>query len=102
MIARLWKTGLNAGRIAAYETFAREISLPMFHEQDGFLGCVMSRAADLGFVITFWRDQKAVDALAHSPSYLATVKRIFATDLLAGEQSIEVTEIHLLALDRMM
>lgn len=102
MIARLWKTGLKRDRIAAYETFAREISLPMFQEQDGFLGCVMSRDADKGLVLTFWRDQQAVDRLAHSPSYLATVRRILAADLLAGEQSTEVTQTHLLALERMM
>ena len=48
MTARLWRTGLKKGRVAAYETFAREISLPMFQEQDGFLGCVMSRDADTG------------------------------------------------------
>lgn len=100
MIARLWKTGLKPERIAAYETFARDISLPMFREQDGFLGCVMSRDGDQGQVLTFWRDQGAVDALAHSPSYLATVKRILAAGLLAGEQSTEVTKVHLHALDR--
>lgn len=101
MIARLWKTGLKPGRIAAYETFAREISLPMFREQDGFLGCVMSRQGVQGKVLTFWRDEAAVEALTHSPSYQATVERILAADLLAGEQSTEISEVHLLALDHL-
>jgi heme-degrading monooxygenase HmoA len=100
MIARLWRTGLKSGRNAAYEVFAREISLPMFREQDGFLGCVMSHRDGEGLVLTFWRDEAAVEALKHSPSYQATVDRILAADLLAGEQSTEVTDIHLLALDR--
>jgi heme-degrading monooxygenase HmoA len=100
MIARLWKTGLRPDRIAAYEIFAREVSLPMFRAQEGFLGCVMSRRGHEGHVLTFWRDLDAVDALARSPSYKATVEQILAADLLAGEQSIEVTDVHLVALDR--
>lgn len=99
MIARLWKTGLKPGRAEAYEDFARDVSLPMFRRQEGFLGCVMSRKDDQGLVLTFWRDREAVAALAHSPSYKATVERILAADLLAGEQSTEVTDIHLLDLD---
>jgi heme-degrading monooxygenase HmoA len=101
MIARLWKTGLKAGRSTAYEAFARDISLPMFRQQDGFLGCVMSRREDEGLVLTFWRDEAAVEALKRSPSYQATVERILAAGLLAGAQSTEVTDVHLLALDRL-
>ena len=99
MIARLWKTGLKPGRTAAYEAFAREISLPMFREQDGFLGCIMSRHDDQGIVLTFWRDEAAVETLKHSPSYRATVERILAAGLLAGDQSTDVSEVHLLALN---
>jgi len=98
MIARLWRTGLKPGRADAYEAFAREISLPMFQAQDGFLGCVMSRRDDQGLVLTFWRDKAAIDALDHSPSYRAIVERILAADLLAGEQSTEIGDVHLLAL----
>jgi heme-degrading monooxygenase HmoA len=101
MIVRLWKTGLKPGRSTAYEVLARDISLPMFRKQDGFLGCVMSHRGGEGLVLTFWRDEAAVEALKHSPSYQATVERILAADLLAGEQSTDVTDIHLLALDRM-
>lgn len=96
MIARLWKTGLKPGRAAAYETIAREISLPMFRQQDGFLGAIMSRSDDEGLVLTLWRHHAAVEALKHSPSYQATVERILTADLLAGEQSTEVGDVHLL------
>jgi heme-degrading monooxygenase HmoA len=98
VIARLWKTGLKQGRAEAYEEFAREISLPMFRRQEGFLGCIMSRKDDQGLVLTLWRDRDAVDALTHSSTYKATVERILAADLLTGEQSTEVTDIHLLDL----
>ncbi len=99
MIVRLWKTGLKQGRGEVYEEFARDISLPMFRQQKGFLGCIMSRKDDQGLVLTLWRDQDAVDALAHSSTYKATVERMLGADLLTGEQSTEVTDIHLLDLD---
>jgi heme-degrading monooxygenase HmoA len=100
VIARLWKTGIAAGRGAAYEAFARDVSLPMFHAQPGFLGVVMGRdgASDgeRAWVLTLWQDQAAVDALASSPTYQATVAAILAAGLLAGEQTTEVSAVHLL------
>ena len=95
MIGRLWKTGLRPGCGEAYERFAREISLPMFQEQKGFLGCIMSRTAQAGFVYTFWQDQAAVDALDQSLTYRATVERILKADILADPQALEVAEVHL-------
>jgi heme-degrading monooxygenase HmoA len=95
VIGRLWKTGLRPGCGEAYERFAREISLPMFQEQKGFLGCIMSRTAQTGLVHTFWQDQAAVDALDRSPSYRATVERILKAGILAEPQSLEVAEVHL-------
>jgi heme-degrading monooxygenase HmoA len=100
MIGRLWKTGLKPGCGAAYEKFARDVSMPMFRQQEGFLGCVMSRSAQEGSVLTFWQDQEAVDALAHSPSYQATVASIVEADMLAGSQTTEVMNVHLFDLDR--
>lgn len=96
MIARLWKTGLNRQRVDAYEEFARTVSLPMFHQQDGFLGCVMGRTETEGFVMTFWRDQAAIDALDTSPSYKATVARISKAGLLDGMQSVDLLQPHLI------
>jgi hypothetical protein len=46
MLARLWTTGVRPERIDDYEKFAREISLPMFRAQQGFLGCIMSHRND--------------------------------------------------------
>jgi heme-degrading monooxygenase HmoA len=96
MVARLWTTGLNPERVAAYEVFARDVSLPMFRAADGFLGCIMSRSGDRSRVLTIWRDQDAVNALARSPAYQTTVSRILAAGLLAGEQSTDVMDVHLL------
>lgn len=98
MIGRLWRTGLQPGRGEAYERFAREVSLPMFRKQDGFLGCLMSRTSESGLVFTLWRDHAAIEALERSPSYRATVTRILEAGLLTEPQSVDVTDVHLLDL----
>jgi len=101
MIGRLWKTGLKAGRGDEYESFARKVSLPMFRMQDGFLGCVMSRDDTEGRVLTFWRDRNAVAALDQSPTYLDTVAKILAADVLTGPQETSVGDIHLCEVERL-
>jgi heme-degrading monooxygenase HmoA len=98
MIGRLWRTGLQPSRGEAYERFAREVSLPMFRKQDGFLGCLMSRTAEFALVFTLWRDHAAIEALDHSPLYRATVTLILEAGLVIEPQSIEITEVHLLDL----
>jgi heme-degrading monooxygenase HmoA len=101
MISRLWKTGLKAGRSEAYEIFARNVSLPMFRMQDGFLGCVMSHDDEVGLVLTFWRDRNAIAALGQSPTYLDTVARILAADVLTEPQETSVGQIHLCELEHL-
>jgi SAM-dependent methyltransferase/heme-degrading monooxygenase HmoA len=98
MIGRLWMTGLKVGRGSAYEAFAREVSLPMFRAQKGFLGCVMSRDEETAFVITIWEDENAVKALDSSPYYSETVAKILAADVLTAEQATRVGKVHLLDL----
>lgn len=98
MIGRLWRAGLIPGCGEAYERFAREVSLPMFRAQTGFLGCIMSRTAEMGLVLTLWESRAATDALDRSLSYRATVERILATGFLAEPQTVEIAEVHLLHL----
>jgi heme-degrading monooxygenase HmoA len=86
--------------VDAYESFARDVSLPMFREQDGFLGCVMVRSGHEGLVLTLWRDQAAIDALETSPSYRGAVKRIQEADLLAGSQQTATYQLHLIDVGR--
>ena len=99
MLARLWTTGLRRDRVDAYESFARDVSLPMFREQDGFIGCVMLRSDHEGLVLTFWRDHSAIDALETSRSYRGTVERIKEADLLAGEQRTAIYQPHLIDIE---
>ena len=96
MLARLWTTGLRPDRLDAYESFARDVSLPMFRQQDGFMGCAMLRSGHEGLVLTFWRDQSAIDALETSPSYRDTVKRIQEANLLADAQHTAIYQLHLI------
>ena len=99
MLARLWTTGLLPERVSVYESFANDISLPMFREQDGFLGCVMVRSEHEGLVLTFWRDHAAIHALETSPSYCNTVKRLQEADVLAGSRRLAVYQLHLIDIE---
>ncbi len=94
MLVRIWRTGVDASRLAEYGEFERERSLPMFREQRGLLGVLFLREADdRAAALTFWEDEEAIRALAASPSYKETVETLLATGLLRGEQTVEVFEV---------
>lgn len=94
MLVRIWRTGVDASRLAEYGEFERERSLPMFREQRGLLGVLFLREADdRAAALTLWEDEEAVQALATSPSYRETVEALLATGLLRGEQTVEVFEV---------
>ena len=95
MVARIWRTGVKPERLEEYERFARERSLPMFHEQRGFIGVLFMREeADRAAVLTLWEDEKAVEELEASSLYRQTLEVILGSGLLAREQSVEVFEVH--------
>jgi heme-degrading monooxygenase HmoA len=94
MMARIWRTRVDARRIGEYERFAIERSLPMFRAQPGFLGVLFLRAAGDCAVITLWKGADAIAALEASPTYLDTVAQITRTGFLTGESSVEVFEVH--------
>lgn len=99
-IARLWRTSIEGDRLDEYEEFARDVSLPMFREQDGFEGVIMSRSGNSCRVLTLWRDLAAVEQLEHSERCAATVKAIEAQGFLSGHQTVEISEVHLLEISR--
>ena len=43
MIGRIWRTHVLLDRAVEYEAFARDVSLPMFRQQQGFEGVLMLR-----------------------------------------------------------
>jgi heme-degrading monooxygenase HmoA len=95
MLARIWRTGVKPERFEEYERFAHERSLPMFREQRGFIGALFMREeADRAAVLTLWEDEKAIEELEASSFYRKTVEVILGSGLLAGEQSVEVFEVH--------
>ena len=66
MIIRIWRTEIASARMAEYEQFVQERSLPMFRQQQGFPGVLfLGRQTDRA-VLTIWRDLPSVEALAHS------------------------------------
>lgn len=97
MIGRMWTTRVTDARATEYEAFAREISLPMFRQQPGFLGVAMFRRGEECVVLTLWHDAASVAALARSDSYTRTVSAILAAGFLQGEQTLETYNVHLLA-----
>lgn len=98
MIGRLWTTQVDVARAEDYESFARDISLPMFRRQQGFRGTVMLRREDSCAVLTLWHDIEGVVALKTSKDYQATVRKITAQGFLSGEHAVDVYKIHLLEL----
>jgi heme-degrading monooxygenase HmoA len=50
-------------------------------------------------VCSFWDDQHAIDRLAHSRTYQATVARLQSTGLLTGTPRVEVFEVESGALE---
>ena len=95
MIVRIWRTGIDPARAAAYERFAEERSLPMFRAQPGFRGVLFTTAADGGrAVISFWEDERAVELLDRSETYRETASALGSSGILRGEQSVEVLIAH--------
>lgn len=93
MIARIWRTEIDPTRADEYQTFAHAQSLPMFRQQEGFIGVLFAAAATGRAVITLWRDLDAVATLDASPTYKNTVAEIEATGFLRGESTLEVLEL---------
>ena len=94
MLVRIWRTGVDAARLAEYERFEREHSLPMFRAQRGLVGVLFLREAeDRAAALTIWEDEGALRELEASASYERTVERSLSTGLLKGEQTVEVFRV---------
>ncbi len=93
MIARIWRSTVNFDQIEAYEHFAQNQSLPMFRQQPGFLGVFFLRGYRDCTVLSLWIDSSAIEALATSTTYQATVRQLQASGLLRGQSSVELFEV---------
>jgi heme-degrading monooxygenase HmoA len=94
MVIRIWATKVVPSRLAEYELFAHEYSLPMFRQQPGFRGVLFARSGADCVVVTLWQDQEAAEALSTSPTYRSTVEQISETGFLVGASSLQVLELH--------
>lgn len=101
MLLRIWQTGVDPHRWHEYAQFEREHSLPMFRQQPGCRGVLFVRASggSGAAACSFWDDRAAIEQLATSPTYQATVARLLGTGLLTGTQRVDVFEIDSGALD---
>jgi heme-degrading monooxygenase HmoA len=93
MIVRIWRTGVDPARLSEYRAFATEQSLPMFRQQEGFLGVLFTEGEDGCAVVSLWRDRAAADALESSQSYRDTVAAISNTGFLKGTQTVEILDV---------
>ena len=97
MLQRIWRCTISPERSSEYEEFAREFSLPMFRDQPGFRGCLMSRVGGECEVLTLWEDEASIEALQTSASYLSTVGQIRAAGFILEELGSSVAPVHLAA-----
>jgi heme-degrading monooxygenase HmoA len=91
---RIWRARVDLERLDDYLRFVDEQSLPMFQGQQGFLGVICSRLGDEVAVLSFWRDEAAVDALDTSATYQHAVRTIGETGFLIGDSVLDVFEVH--------
>ena len=95
MIGRIWRTQVLSDRADEYEAFARDISLPMFRQQQGFEGVLMLRRDEECLVISLWHSEDDLAVLSGSASYNDTVAQIVARGFLFGEQTVDLFNVHL-------
>ena len=76
-----------------FERFEQQESKPMFRKQQGLLGVLFARSHTGCAVFSVWKDIGSIELLASSESYQQTVKKLKATGLLEGEQTVEVFEV---------
>src|SRR5438270_7153684 len=94
MLQRVWRCTVDPDRAGEYEEFARRISMPMFREQRGYRGCIMARRDQYCEVLTLWDDQEAIEALAISDSYNATVAKIRSAGFIVEELGTMIMATH--------
>jgi heme-degrading monooxygenase HmoA len=92
MIIRIWRTEIEHARMSEYDQFAQERSLPMFHQQQGFLAVLFLGTQKDRAVLSLWKDLSCVEALAQSSTYQETAAQLNATGWLVGQTSVEVFE----------
>ena len=93
-IVRRWTTGVMRNRMTDYETFARDVSVPMFGRAAGCLGVLMSGGIELRSVLTLWRSAEELAAFEASQDYRITVDLILAQEFLEGKQTITCEPVH--------
>lgn len=90
MIVRVWKVRIAEGMTQALETFANDVSLPMFRQQQGFLSVIFSRSDDVCATVILWDRAESIEALEASEEYQEVVRKIEESRILEGEHITEV------------
>jgi heme-degrading monooxygenase HmoA len=66
----------------------------MFRRQQGFRGVLFARDGADRVVLSLWENEAAAASLAESSDYQETARRLLATGILVGPQTVEMLEVH--------
>ncbi len=93
MFIRIWRTDFDITRQGELQTFATEISAPMFRRLPGCLGYIHAVADGTWITQTFWESEDHIRAAEASEDYREVVSNILATGFLGDRQTTEVFEV---------
>jgi len=93
MLARTWTTQIPEGREIEYDASALSRSRWMFEQQPGCLGVLFLRAGASATVVSFWKDQESIDALASSDSYRQTASALVGSGAVGEPFTVTVFDV---------
>jgi heme-degrading monooxygenase HmoA len=94
MLVRIWKVGLLPEKSAELETFANNISLPMFRAQRGCLAVFFTRTETECATITIWESEQAISEMENSPLYKQVVRQIEQSGILETDHQTQVFHVY--------
>jgi quinol monooxygenase YgiN len=82
MFVHIWKMRARGKKVAEYEKFAREVTLPSLKKIDGcleahFIKVYMSRKPQYLWLV-FWKDQEALEAAHSDPVWKEQIQKFEA------------------------
>jgi len=92
MLTRVWRTRFRQDRLDELTRFANEVSIPVLSARPGYLGFELLSSGGDWLTITYWEDQRSIDATESSPEYHTIVEKIQAQGFLIGSPETIVYE----------
>ncbi len=93
VLTRLWVTDFDVERRDELESFAIEVSAPMFRTLSGCLGYIYAVEGSTWITQTFWASENDIVVAESSALYRDVVARILAAGFLIGNQTTMVLQV---------